>query len=83
MINLSFNFQEEFSSKLPDLTLLTTLGYEFIPPNQCNTMRSSKLLANQSKANKATNQVVLLDIIRVFLAKQTLGQNFDEQAPNM
>ena len=34
-------------------------------------MRSSKLLANQAKANKATNQVVLLPVMREFLAKQT------------
>ena len=67
----SINFQEEFSSKIPALTLLTTLGYEFIPPSQCNAMRSSKLLVNQANANKATNQVVLLPIMRAFLAKQT------------
>ena len=69
--NKSLNFAEEFSSKIPALTLLTTLGYEFIPPNQCNAMRSNKLLANQVNANKATNQVVLLPIMRAFLAKQT------------
>ena len=67
----SINFQEEFSSKIPALTLLTTLGYQFIPPSQCNSMRSNKLLANQANANKATNQVVLLPIMRAFLAKQT------------
>ena len=33
-------------------------------------MRSSKLLANQANANKATNLVVLLPIMRAFLAKQ-------------
>ena len=71
MTNPSINFQEEFSSKIPALTLLTTLGYEFIPPNQCNAMRSNKLLANQANANKATNQVVLLPVMRAFLAKQT------------
>ncbi|MFC6203214.1 type I restriction endonuclease subunit R [Psychrobacter urativorans] len=67
----SINFAEEFSSKIPALTLLTTLGYQFIPPNQCNAMRSNKLLANQANANKATNQVVLLPIMRAFLGKQT------------
>lgn len=67
----TLNFQEEFASKIPALTLLTTLGYQFIPPSECNTMRSSKLLANQANANKATNQVVLLPIMRAFLAKQT------------
>ena len=71
MTNPSINFAEEFSAKIPALTLLTTLGYQFIPPSQCNAMRSSKLLANQANANKATNQVVLLPIVRAFLAKQT------------
>ena len=67
----TLNFQEEFASKIPALTLLTTIGYQFIPPSQCNAMRSNKLLANQANANKATNQVVLLPIMRAFLAKQT------------
>ena len=61
----SINFQEEFSSKTPALTLLTTLGYQFIPPSQCHAMRS------KVAANKATNQVVLLPIMRAFLAEQT------------
>ena len=65
MTNPSINFQEEFSSKIPALTLLTTLGYQFIPPSQCNAMRSKMV------SNKATNQVVLLPIMRAFLAKQT------------
>ena len=59
------NFQEEFSSKIPALALLTILGYEFISPNQCSAMRSKVAV------NKATNQVVLLPIMRAFLAKQT------------
>ncbi len=67
----SINFAEEFSSKIPALTLLTTLGYRFIPPSECNAMRSNKLGANQASVNKATNQVVLLPIMRAFLAKQT------------
>lgn len=65
------NFAEEFSSKIPALALLTTLGYQFIPPNECNAMRSNKLLASQVNANKSTNQVVLLPIMRAFLTKQT------------
>ncbi|MGE6475993.1 type I restriction endonuclease, partial [Psychrobacter sp. NPDC078631] len=65
MTNPSINFQEEFSSKIPALTLLTTLGYEFISPNQCNAMRS------KVASNKATDQVVLLPIMRAFLTKQT------------
>ncbi len=31
MTNPSINFAEEFASKIPALTLLTTLGYQFIP----------------------------------------------------
>ncbi|MGE6342000.1 hypothetical protein [Psychrobacter sp. NPDC078929] len=31
MTNHSTNFQEEFSSKIPALTLLNTLSYQFIP----------------------------------------------------
>lgn len=65
MTNPSINFAEEFASKIPALTLLTTLGYQFIPPSQCHAMRS------KTAANKATNQVVLLPIMRAFLAKQT------------
>ncbi|MGP5211442.1 type I restriction endonuclease subunit R [Psychrobacter alimentarius] len=61
----AINFAEDFSSKIPALTLLTTLGYEFIPPSQCNAMRSKVV------SSKATNQVVLLPIMRAFLAKQT------------
>ncbi len=63
--NPSINFAEEFSAKIPALTLLTTLGYQFIPPSQCSAMRSKTV------SNKATNQVVLLPIMRAFLAKQT------------
>lgn len=63
--NRAINFAEEFSSKIPALTLLTTLGYEFIPPSQCSTMRSKVV------SNKATDQVVLLPIMRAFLAEQT------------
>ncbi|WP_367111827.1 type I restriction endonuclease subunit R [uncultured Psychrobacter sp.] len=61
----SINFAEEFSSKIPALTLLTTLGYRFIPPSECSAMRS------KAASNKATNQVVLLPIMRAFLAEQT------------
>ncbi len=43
------NFREEQSAKIPALTLLTNLGYEFIPPEACLTMRgrlSSVILPN-------------------------------------
>ena len=65
MSNNTINFAEEFASKIPALTLLTTLGYEFISPSQCNAMRS------KAAVNKATDQVVLLPIMRAFLVKQT------------
>ncbi|MBG2801789.1 type I restriction endonuclease subunit R [Proteus mirabilis] len=43
------NFKEEHSSKIPALTLLTNLGYQFIPPSECLAMRgrlSSVILPN-------------------------------------
>ncbi|NOR71006.1 MAG: type I restriction endonuclease subunit R, partial [Methylomarinum sp.] len=52
------NFKEEFSAKIPALTLLTTLGYQFIPPEQCMAMRGN------------TNQVMLVSILREFLSQQ-------------
>lgn len=60
------DFREEFSSKIPALVLLSNLGYTFIPPSDCEQFRS-KL----NVGNKATNQVMLLQIMRGFLAKQT------------
>ncbi|WP_462166717.1 type I restriction endonuclease subunit R [Pseudoalteromonas sp. GB43] len=55
------NFKEEFSSKIPALTLLSKLGYSFIPPNGCE----------DSIAGKSTSQVMLLPVMREFLSKQT------------
>ncbi|MEY3788090.1 MAG: hypothetical protein RIQ94_742 [Pseudomonadota bacterium] len=52
------NFREEFSAKIPALTLLTNLGYQFISPDQCAYMRGSKA------------QVMLVSVLRDFLAKQ-------------
>jgi type I restriction enzyme R subunit len=60
------NFKEEFSAKLPALTLLTNLGYQFIPPNECEALRG-----NSYAGTKSTSRVVLLPVIRAFLAKQT------------
>ncbi|MEY0242520.1 type I restriction endonuclease subunit R [Providencia rettgeri] len=43
------NFREEHSAKIPALTLLTNLGYQFIPPAECLAMRgrlSSVILPN-------------------------------------
>ncbi|MFG0732271.1 type I restriction endonuclease subunit R [Photobacterium damselae] len=36
------NFKEEQSAKIPALTLLTNLGYQFIPPRECMAMRGNK-----------------------------------------
>ncbi|MGI3477042.1 type I restriction endonuclease, partial [Providencia stuartii] len=36
------NFREEQSAKIPALTLLTNLGYQFIPPSECMAMRGNK-----------------------------------------
>ena len=57
------NFKEEFSAKIPALTLLTNLGYQFISPDQCASMRGSTELQQQ-------RQVILVSVMRDFLAKQ-------------
>ena len=53
------NFKEEQSAKIPALTLLTNLGYQFIPPAECLTMRGS------------TSNVMLPDILRQALSTKT------------
>ncbi|MBL0710323.1 MAG: type I restriction endonuclease subunit R, partial [Colwellia sp.] len=70
------NFKEEFSAKIPALTLLSTLGYQFIPPSECEKLRGNAntgLLQGRQKIQekKTTAQVMLLPIIRAFLSKQT------------
>ena len=35
------NFKEEQAAKIPALTLLTNLGYEFVSPEQCNVTRTT------------------------------------------
>jgi len=57
------NFKEEFSAKIPALTLLTTLGYEFIPPDQCAAMRGN----TQYEQHR---QVMLVSVLRNFLSNQ-------------
>ena len=52
-------FQEEYSAKLPALTLLTSLGWTFLPPDQALEARGGKY-----------DQVVLRDILRTELAKR-------------
>ncbi|KPU83084.1 DEAD/DEAH box helicase [Psychromonas sp. PRT-SC03] len=69
MVSSIANFREEFSSKLPALALLSTLGYQFVPPNQCEKLRGNSGALLQD--NKSTSQVILLSIMRDFLSKQT------------
>ncbi|MGO3407732.1 type I restriction endonuclease subunit R [Marinomonas sp.] len=63
------DFKEEFSAKLPALTLLTNLGYTFIPPNECEALRGNSLIAQK----KSTHQVILSSVLRAFLAKQAFS----------
>ncbi len=65
----SIDFTEEKSSKLPAMTLLSSLGYAFIPPSECETLRGNTLAAEK----KSTHQVILLPVMRDFLAKQTFS----------
>ncbi|MBU2977426.1 HsdR family type I site-specific deoxyribonuclease [Alteromonas sp. C1M14] len=53
------NFREEQSAKIPALTVLTNLGYQFIPPNECVIKRG----------NLAT--VILADVLRGVLKHKT------------
>jgi type I restriction enzyme R subunit len=69
MIKLTPSFQEEFSAKIPALTLLTNLGYTFIPPSECEALRGNTLASEK----KSTHQVILLPVMRAFLAKQTFS----------
>ncbi|HLW07610.1 MAG TPA: type I restriction endonuclease, partial [Marinilabiliaceae bacterium] len=68
-MNNHLNFQEEFSAKIPALALLTNLGYTFIPPIECEALRGNNLVSEK----KSTHQVILLPIMRAFLAKQTFS----------
>ncbi|MDW1848062.1 HsdR family type I site-specific deoxyribonuclease [Vibrio sp. Vb2110] len=53
------NFREEQSAKIPTLTLLTNLGYKFIPPSECLVKRGS------------LSTVILPDILRSVLRHKT------------
>ncbi|MFW1469703.1 HsdR family type I site-specific deoxyribonuclease [Vibrio parahaemolyticus] len=53
------NFREEQSAKIPALTLLTNLGYEFIPPSECLVKRSNRTV------------VILPDVLRNVLKHKT------------
>ena len=65
----TLKFQEEFSAKLPALSLLTNLGYTFIPPSDCEVLRGNSLVTEK----KSTHQVILLPMMRAFLATQTFS----------
>ncbi len=53
------NFREEQSAKIPALTLLTNLGYQFIPPSECVVKRGS------------LSTVILPDVLRDVLKSKT------------
>lgn len=53
------NFKEEQSAKIPALTLLTNLGYQFIPPRECMAMRGNR------------NTVILPSVLRKVLSFKT------------
>lgn len=61
------NFKEEFASKLPALSLLIKLGYKFIAPNKCEQLRGNQFVGDK----KSTAQVMLVPVMRAFLAKQS------------
>lgn len=61
-------FQEEYSAKLPALTLLSNLGWSFLSPSQALIARDGK-----------QDQVVLRQILRAELTKRSFsfaGQNY-------
>ncbi|WP_123326530.1 type I restriction endonuclease subunit R [Vibrio crassostreae] len=53
------NFREEQSAKIPALTLLTSLGYELIPPSECLVKRGNRTV------------VILPDVLRDLLKHKT------------
>ena len=53
------NFQEEQSAKIPALTLLTNLGYQFVPPSECVVKRGN------------LSTVILPDVLRDVLKHKT------------
>lgn len=59
MSQLLPRLQEEFSAKIPALTLLCNLGWTYLPPKAANTLR-----------NRKTNLVVLQEALRSILKKR-------------
>ena len=55
------NFREEQSAKIPALTLLTNLGYKFIPPSECVVKRGN------------LSTVILPDVLRDVLKHKTFS----------
>ncbi|MFW0992312.1 type I restriction endonuclease subunit R [Vibrio parahaemolyticus] len=55
------NFREEQSAKIPALTLLTNLGYQFIPPSECVMKRGN------------LSTVILPDVLRDVLKHKTFS----------
>ncbi|XNS74773.1 type I restriction endonuclease subunit R [Vibrio cyclitrophicus] len=53
------NFREEQSAKIPALTLLSNLGYTFIPPSECLAKRGNRAM------------VILPDVLRDVLKHKT------------
>ena len=53
-------FQEEYSAKIPALTLLSNLGWSYLSPNEALAAREGK-----------TDQVVLREVLRRELSKRT------------
>ncbi|GLQ71178.1 type I restriction endonuclease subunit R [Vibrio penaeicida] len=53
------NFREEQSAKIPALTMLTNLGYQFIPPSECVVKRGN------------LSTVILPDVLRDVLKHKT------------
>lgn len=62
---MTVNHTEEFTAKLPALALLSTLGYQFIPPIDCQTLKAS----SHNKGQKNSHQVILVSVLTAFLAK--------------
>ena len=60
MDKVNLKFQEEYSAKLPALTLLTNLGWDFLPPDVALSYRDGKV-----------DQVVFVKVLREVLASRT------------
>lgn len=63
----ALDFTEEKSAKLPAMILLSSLGYSFISPSECEALRGNTFASEK----KSTHQVIMLLVMRGFLAKQT------------